>query len=81
MIGPSEYRVRVIGATGGGPPRGGPSISIVTLIVFQNAASSSTPKSVLTFSLQSAVLQRTAAQCDRWRAEITIDGVPDQVYL
>ena len=31
--------------------------------------------------LQSAVLQRTAAQRDRWRAEITIDGVPDQVYL
>ena len=26
-------------------------------------------------SLQSAVLQRTAAQRDRWRAEITVDGV------
>ena len=32
-------------------------------------------------SLQSAVLQRTAAQRDRWRAEITVDGVPDHVYL
>ena len=31
--------------------------------------------------LQSAVLQRTAAQRDRWRAEIVIDGVPDHVYL
>ena len=28
------------------------------------------------FILQSAVLQRTAAQRDRWRAEIAIDGVP-----
>ena len=25
------------------------------------------------------MLQRTAAQRDRWRAEIPIDGVPDQV--
>ena len=32
-------------------------------------------------SAASAVLQRTAAQRDRSRAEITIDGVPDQVYL
>ena len=36
---------------------------------------------ILARSLQSAVLQRTAAQRDRWRAEITVDGVPDYVYL
>ena len=28
-------------------------------------------------SLQSAVLQRAAAQRGGWRAEITVDGVPD----
>ena len=32
-------------------------------------------------SLQSAVLQREAAQRDRWRAEITIDGVPDTEFI
>ena len=32
-------------------------------------------------SLQSAVLQRTAAQRDRWRAEITVDGVSDTEFI
>ena len=32
-------------------------------------------------SLQSAVLQRTAAQRGGWRAEITIDGVLDTEFI
>ena len=31
--------------------------------------------------LQAAVLQRTASQRDRWRAEIKVDGVPDNEFI